>query len=44
MLVNTLSLPRSYAARPSHTSLALMEQWIGLAEITSADGDGSSGG
>jgi DNA-binding NarL/FixJ family response regulator len=23
---------------------ALMEQWIGLAEITSADGDGSSGG
>ena len=22
---------------------ALMEQWIGLAEITSADGDGSSG-
>jgi hypothetical protein len=24
--------------------MALMEQWIGLAEITSADGDGSSGG
>src|SRR5215213_9639435 len=32
------------ASRSEAVRMALMEQWIGLAEITSADGDGSSGG
>ena len=31
-------------SRSEGVRMALMEQWIGLAEITSADGDGSSGG
>jgi DNA-binding NarL/FixJ family response regulator len=31
-------------SRSEAVRMALMEQWIGLAEITSADGDGSSGG
>ncbi len=30
-------------SRSEAVRMALMEQWIGLAEITSADGDGSSG-
>ena len=31
-------------SRSQAVRMALMEQWIGLAEITSADGDGHSGG
>ena len=31
-------------SRSQAVRMALMEQWIGLAEITSANGDGSSGG
>jgi DNA-binding NarL/FixJ family response regulator len=31
-------------SRSGAVRMALMEQWIGLAEITSADGDGPSGG
>ena len=31
-------------SRSDAVRTALTEQWIGLAEITSADGDGSSGG
>ena len=31
-------------SRSEAVRMALMEQWIGLAEITAADGDGSSGG
>jgi DNA-binding NarL/FixJ family response regulator len=31
-------------SRSEAVRMALMEQWIGLSEITSADGDGSSGG
>jgi DNA-binding NarL/FixJ family response regulator len=31
-------------SRSEAVRMALMEQWIGLAEITSADGEGSSGG
>jgi hypothetical protein len=30
-------------SRSEAVRMALMEQWIGLAEITSADGDGFSG-
>ncbi len=32
------------SSRSEGVRMALMEQWIGLSEITSADGDGSSGG
>ena len=31
-------------SRSEAVRMALVEQWIGLAEVTSADGDGSSGG
>jgi ATP/maltotriose-dependent transcriptional regulator MalT len=31
-------------SRSEAVRMALMEQWIGIGEITSVDGDGSSGG